>query len=62
MQASENNIVAVIDAGPVGLAAAAHLLKRGLQPLVLEKGKSAGHRHNIVFTCLHDVIPLWLMH
>ena len=33
----------MIGAGPVGLAAAAHLLARGLEPLVLEKGHSAGH-------------------
>ncbi|MDK1474421.1 NAD(P)-binding domain-containing protein [Streptomyces sp. 549] len=32
----------VIGAGPVGLAAAAHLLDRGLEPLVLESGPSAG--------------------
>lgn len=30
--------VAVIGAGPVGLAAAAHLLERGIEPLVLEAG------------------------
>lgn len=30
--------VIVIGAGPVGLAAAAHLLERGLEPLVLERG------------------------
>lgn len=34
--------VAVIGAGPVGLAAAAQLLRRGLRPLVLESGSSAG--------------------
>ncbi|HSJ10900.1 MAG TPA: FAD-dependent oxidoreductase, partial [Longimicrobiales bacterium] len=34
--------VAVIGAGPVGLAAAAHLLERGLTPLVLEAGDGAG--------------------
>ncbi|MBB4064009.1 FAD-dependent oxidoreductase [Gellertiella hungarica] len=34
--------VAVIGAGPVGLAAAAHLVERGLQPLILEKGTSVG--------------------
>src|SRR6188768_3670856 len=30
--------VAVIGAGPVGLAAAAHLLERGIRPVVLEAG------------------------
>ncbi|MCB5274977.1 Ferredoxin--NADP reductase [Arthrobacter sp. SO5] len=30
--------VAIIGAGPVGLAAAAHLLERGLEPLILEAG------------------------
>jgi Pyridine nucleotide-disulphide oxidoreductase len=35
--------VAVIGAGPVGLAAAAHLLERGLEPIVLEAGGEAGH-------------------
>lgn len=34
--------VVVIGAGPVGLAAAAHLTARGLTPLVLEAGPSAG--------------------
>ena len=34
--------VVVIGAGPSGLAAAAHLLDRGLIPLVLEAGPSAG--------------------
>jgi hypothetical protein len=34
--------VVVIGAGPVGLAAAAHLLDRGLEPLVLEAGSQAG--------------------
>lgn len=34
--------VVVIGAGPVGLAAAAHLLERGLEPLVLEAGESVG--------------------
>jgi len=35
--------VAVIGAGPVGLAAAAHALERGLRPIVLEGGACAGH-------------------
>jgi thioredoxin reductase len=34
--------VAVIGAGPVGLAAAAHLLERGLTPIVLEAGPEVG--------------------
>ena len=34
--------VAVIGAGPVGLAAAAQLVSRGIAPLVLEKGASPG--------------------
>ncbi|WP_447007749.1 FAD-dependent oxidoreductase [Saccharothrix isguenensis] len=34
--------VVVVGAGPVGLAAAAHLLERGLRPLVLEAGPQAG--------------------
>ncbi|MBR0712496.1 NAD(P)-binding domain-containing protein [Bradyrhizobium liaoningense] len=35
--------VAIIGAGPVGLAAAAHLLVRGLTPIVLEAGPQAAH-------------------
>ncbi len=35
--------VAVIGAGPVGLAAAAHLLSRGLTPVVFERGPAVGH-------------------
>ena len=37
--------VVVIGAGPVGLAAAAHLLDRGLEPLVLEAGSQVGWTH-----------------
>lgn len=42
MDSSKSLTVAVIGAGPVGLAAAAHLLERGLEPLILEAGPSAG--------------------
>lgn len=35
--------VAVIGGGPIGLAAAAHLLRRGATPLILEAGPRAGH-------------------
>ena len=34
--------VAVIGAGPIGLAAAAHLLERGIEPVVYEAGDAAG--------------------
>ncbi|MFF0296294.1 NAD(P)-binding domain-containing protein [Kitasatospora sp. NPDC004614] len=33
--------VAVIGAGPVGLAAAAHLIERGIEPVILEAGPNA---------------------
>jgi thioredoxin reductase len=39
----EARTVAIIGAGPVGLAAAAHVLERGLRPIVLEAGATAGH-------------------
>ncbi len=53
--------VIVIGAGPVGIAAAAHLLARGLKPLVLEKGLGAGHTmlewgHVSVFTSWKNVV------
>jgi hypothetical protein len=35
--------VAIIGAGPVGLAAAAHAIERGLHPIVLEAGPASGH-------------------
>ncbi|MBV5270334.1 MAG: NAD(P)-binding domain-containing protein, partial [Afipia sp.] len=35
--------VAIIGAGPVGLAAAAHVMERGMEPIVLEAGPTAGH-------------------
>jgi thioredoxin reductase len=40
---SDAKTVAVIGAGPVGLAAAAHLLERNLRPIVLEAGDSVGY-------------------
>ena len=40
---TDTKTVAIIGAGPVGLAAAAHVLERGLKPIVLEAGSSAGH-------------------
>jgi flavin-dependent dehydrogenase len=40
---SEAKTVAIVGAGPVGLAAAAHVLERGLRPIVLETGDSVGH-------------------
>ena len=40
---SDTKTVAIIGAGPVGLAAAAHALERGLKPLVLEAGPEVGH-------------------
>jgi len=42
MTSKESLPVAVIGAGPVGLAAAANLLERGLEPLVFEAGPAVG--------------------
>ncbi|MFJ7179461.1 FAD-dependent oxidoreductase [Streptomyces massasporeus] len=39
---TDQSPVVVIGAGPIGLAAAAHLVERGIEPLVLEAGPSAG--------------------
>ncbi len=39
---SSINVVVVIGAGPVGLAAAAHLIEKGATPFVLEKGSRIG--------------------
>src|SRR4051795_988820 len=39
----EAKTIAIIGAGPVGLAAAAHLLERRLRPIVLEAGDDVGH-------------------
>jgi thioredoxin reductase len=35
--------VAIVGAGPVGLAAAAHVLEQGMTPIVLEAGPDVGH-------------------
>jgi thioredoxin reductase len=40
---TEAKTVAIIGAGPVGLAAAAHILERGLRPIVLEAGADIAH-------------------
>jgi Pyridine nucleotide-disulphide oxidoreductase len=40
---SEAKTVAVIGAGPVGLAAGAHALENGLRPIILEAGSNVGH-------------------
>ncbi|MCY1023990.1 FAD-dependent oxidoreductase [Pyxidicoccus sp. MSG2] len=40
---TEHLPIVVIGAGPVGLAAAAHLVKRGETPVVLEAGPEVGH-------------------
>ena len=41
----EGEVVAVIGAGPIGLAAAANLLERGYQPIVFEAGPSVAASH-----------------
>src|SRR6202166_150703 len=40
---SEAKTVAIIGAGPIGLAAAAHVLERGMMPIVLEAGPEPAH-------------------
>lgn len=35
--------IAIIGAGPVGLAAAAHVVERGMKPVILERGPTAAH-------------------
>jgi SAM-dependent methyltransferase/thioredoxin reductase len=42
MSDTANRRIAVIGAGPIGLAAAAHLVARGATPIVLEAGESVG--------------------
>ena len=38
---NSNNPIAIIGAGPVGLAAAARVIERGLTPIILERGTAA---------------------
>jgi hypothetical protein len=40
---TEGKTVAIIGAGPIGLAAAAHAMEQGLKPVVLEAGLQVGH-------------------
>ncbi len=42
MTTQVQNII-IIGAGPVGIAAAAHAIDRGLTPIILEKGSNAGY-------------------
>src|SRR4051812_32621177 len=42
-QMQEGKTVAIIGAGPIGLAAAAHAIEQGLKPIVLEAGHEVGH-------------------
>ncbi|MGO4858005.1 NAD(P)-binding domain-containing protein [Arthrobacter sp. 2MCAF14] len=42
MDARNTLPIAVIGAGPIGLAAAVHLLERGLEPVIFEAGPTAG--------------------
>lgn len=42
MSGNQIKNIAVIGAGPIGIAAAAHLIEKGLRPFVLEKGEYAG--------------------
>ncbi|MHA7248948.1 FAD-dependent oxidoreductase, partial [Arthrobacter tecti] len=42
MPQNENLPIAIIGAGPTGLSAAAHVLERGLIPLIFEKGSAVG--------------------
>jgi thioredoxin reductase len=40
---TEGKTVAIVGAGPIGLAAAAHAMEQGLKPMVLEAGPNVGH-------------------
>jgi thioredoxin reductase len=43
MTATTTKTVAILGGGPVGLAAAAHVLERGMEPVVLEAGPDVAH-------------------
>jgi len=43
MTETSTKTIAILGGGPVGLAAAAHVLERGMEPVVLEAGPDAGH-------------------
>lgn len=43
MENSRNLPIAIIGAGPVGLAAASHVIDRGMTPIIFEEGEEAGH-------------------
>jgi threonine dehydrogenase-like Zn-dependent dehydrogenase len=40
---AQSKVVAILGAGPVGLAAAAHVMERGMEPLVFEASPQAAH-------------------
>jgi 2-polyprenyl-6-methoxyphenol hydroxylase-like FAD-dependent oxidoreductase len=43
MTETTTKTVAILGGGPVGLAAAAHVLERGMEPVVLEAGPDVAH-------------------
>ena len=43
MENSKNLPIAIIGAGPVGLAAASHVMDRGMTPIIFEAGEEAGY-------------------
>lgn len=49
--------IAIIGAGPVGLAAAAHLVERGLTPLILEAGPRPALLSSMLQPLLDELNP-----
>jgi thioredoxin reductase len=43
MESEMTKTIAIIGAGPVGLAAGAHAIERGMTPIILEQGPDIGH-------------------